>query len=69
MVIDPLAAYANQPYIQAITRAVAEGRLAVAPGTVATLTVLHDDGCPALTGGYCCCNPDLAIVPLPKEPR
>jgi hypothetical protein len=28
------------------------------PGSVVTLDVLHDDGCPKLAGGACRCEPE-----------
>ena len=29
------------------------------------VNVLHDEGCPAMTGGECCCAPDLGkIMPM-----
>jgi hypothetical protein len=41
----------------AITEAIVEAGGFV-PGSVVTLDVLHDDGCPKLTGGACRCEPE-----------
>ncbi|MFM8270923.1 MAG: hypothetical protein ACKODX_01100 [Gemmata sp.] len=34
------------------------------PGSVSTLQVVHDDGCPQLSGGRCCCSPDYKLVTI-----
>jgi hypothetical protein len=59
MIVSP-EDYLAQPYVRAIAQAVADGRLPVVPGMVSELLIAHDDGCPALTGGLCCCDPELA---------
>jgi hypothetical protein len=34
------------------------------PGSVSVGTVYHDDACPRLQGGHCCCNPDVRVRPI-----
>jgi len=49
-----------QPYQMRL--AVAMQQLDLAPGSVATVHVQHDDGCPVLAGETTCrCSPDIFI--------
>ena len=39
---------------------------ALKPGSVNAMQVLHDDGCPQLTGGQCRCTPDYRLASLDR---
>jgi len=42
--------------------------LTLKPGEIAVINVLHDDDCPRLAGGECCCVPDIeAVRPLRRQ--
>ena len=34
---------------------------AVEPGEMQHITVLHDEGCPRLSGGVCSCEPEIVL--------
>lgn len=55
-------AHLKQPYVDAITVAMADmPRDMVQPGSFNIAHVYHDDWCPALNGGFCRCQPEVAI--------
>jgi hypothetical protein len=51
-------------HVRKLQRLLAEGKLAVKPGALQGLEVLHDDWCALLTrGGYCNCDPIIEVRP------
>jgi hypothetical protein len=39
----------------------------LSPGEVVVLHIEHDPWCSRLTGGVCCCDPDLWLEPVPPR--
>lgn len=54
--------YVDQSYIQKLARMAARGELERNGHDIADVAVAHDDGCPALKGGLCCCDPDITVT-------
>lgn len=48
------------PYVRKMLAMIRRGELLVGPG-LWDVVVRHDDGCPALRGGRCRCDPDITI--------
>lgn len=46
-------------YQDRIMQAFATGKIRADGGGLLVVTVMHDDGCPALNGGECTCEPDV----------
>ena len=46
-------------YQDRIMQAFATGKIRAPSGGPLVVTVMHDDGCPALNGGECTCDPDV----------
>jgi hypothetical protein len=60
--------YLKQPYIRKLKQARTFGLIPPKPGVV-VIEVLHEDGCPLLSGqGPCRCNPDVGL-PNRRERR
>jgi hypothetical protein len=39
----------------------------VPPGRLTDVEVCHDDWCPIHQGGYCDCDPEIKLRPLPEQ--
>jgi len=59
--VDPLDEAYSAAVREIEEHGVAEVKAGQPPGVYLT-TVLHDDGCPKLTGGVCRCTPEVRVA-------
>ena len=59
--------YLRQPYMRKILKLAR--KLPLKKGAKYLAGILHDDDCPALSGGFCRCNPEITLYVVERKKR